>query len=61
MPDPFKAVSPSYGNTPLPVRGLADIQRHGKKKVMTDGVDAVSKENLIDLDIAVRAFALSMH
>lgn len=30
-----------------------------RKKVMTRGVDAVSKDNLIDLDIVVRAFLLS--
>ncbi|WP_439585641.1 flavodoxin domain-containing protein [Dyadobacter bucti] len=32
-----------------------------RKKIMTNGVDAVSKENLIDLDISVRAFALATH
>jgi menaquinone-dependent protoporphyrinogen IX oxidase len=32
-----------------------------RKSVMTNGVDAVAKENLIDLDIAARAFALSKH
>ncbi|WAC13457.1 hypothetical protein [Dyadobacter pollutisoli] len=41
--------------------GLLTFNDTERKKVMTDGADAVSKENLIDLDIAVRAFALSMH
>jgi len=32
-----------------------------RNRVMTSGIDAVSKDNLIDLDIAVLAFAVPAH